>query len=483
MGSKGRKGKKIMSGMEKKKIKVSVIIYVRNDYCHIEKCIRSVLNQTLREIEILIIDGGSTDGTKELAEKIASEDYRVRVISSKPGVGAQFNLGLQEAKGEYIGICESDDYLLPGMYQEEYETAVQYRLDIVRADFNRFFEIGRKEIAFPVSIADSPALYHCVINPKKDRSILRAGSQGFWSGLYRREFLLEQGITMNETPGASYQDMGFAFLSTIHAERIMLLKRTFYCYRMDNPNSSENSPKKLTMVTDEYQLLKERLLKENLFEEYKEWYFFWKVNGMLWFYNRLSGKIKTEYASLMYHEINCELKLTGYSGSELSFACREIVSKVKESHHALLTYLQQVNQDLLKMEQEINGIHTSQVVVIFGNGNMGRLLRCYMEYHGKILAAYIDNNQNLWGTIEDKVPVIAPEDAVKLYPDAIYVIANINAYYEIKQQLLDLEIKEENIVICNNYEKILVCLQKSVMGENSVNGINEHICKEKTELN
>lgn len=453
-----------MLGMEIEKIKVSVIIYVKNDYCHTERCIKSVLNQTLREMEVLIIDGGSTDGTKELAEKIASEDYRVRVISSEPGVGAQFNLGLREAKGEYIGICESDDYLLPEMYQEEYETAVQYQLDIVRADFNRFFEIEGKEIIFPVAIADSPNLYNCIIHPKKDRSILRAGSQGFWSGLYRRKFLLEQGITMNETPGASYQDMGFAFLSTICAERIMLLKQAFYCYRMDNPNSSENSPKKLTMVTDEYQLLKERLFKENLFEEYKEWYFFWKVNGMLWFYNRLSGTVKAEYASLMHHEIEDELKFTGYSGSELSFACREVVNKAKESYHALLTYFQQFNQDLQKMEQAIKGIHADQTIVIFGNGNMGKLLRCFMEYHEKKLAAYVDNNQKLWGSMENKIPVMAPEDAVKSYPDAVYMIANINAYLEMKKQLLDLDVKEENIVVCNNYEKILVCLQKSVMG-------------------
>lgn len=76
----------------------------------------------------------------------------------------------------------------------------------------------------------------------------------------------------------------------------------------------------------------------------------------------------------------------------------------------------------------------------------------------------MDNNQKLWGSMENKIPVMAPEDAVKSYPDAVYMIANINAYLEMKKQLLDLDVKEENIVVCNNYEKILVCLQKSVMG-------------------
>lgn len=453
---------------EMKKIKVSVIIYVRNDCCHIERCIKSVLNQTLREMEVLIIDGGSTDGTKEIAEEIASQDSRVRVVLSKPGVGAQFNLGLREAKGEYIGICESDDYLLPEMYQEEYKTAIQYQLDIVRADFYRFFETEGKEVRFSVSIADNSDLYHRVMNPKKERAILRAGSQGFWSGLYRRKFLLEQRITMNETPGAAYQDMGFAFLSTIHAERIMLLKRPFYCYRMDNPNSSENSPRKLTMVTEEYCRLKERLMEKKIFEEYKEWYFFWKVNGMIWFYHRLSGKTRTEYASLMYQEIEREIQFTGYSGSELSFSSREMVNKARESYHDLQTYLQQTNQNLLEMEERIKEIPVTQTVLIFGNGNMGRLLRCYMEYNGKKLAAYVDNNRELWGMMEGEIPIMAPGDAVERYPDAIYMIANINAYEEIKQQLLSLKISEEKIILCNNYEKILVCLQKSVMDEKDV---------------
>ena len=97
-------------------IKVSVIIYVKNTVNYVEQCITSVRNQTLPEIEILIIDGGSTDGTKEIIEKVKGQDVRIRTFDGPASVGAQFNIGLREARGQYIGICEADDYIPSDMY-------------------------------------------------------------------------------------------------------------------------------------------------------------------------------------------------------------------------------------------------------------------------------------------------------------------------------------------------------------------------------
>ena len=93
-------------------IKVSVLTYVKNDAAHIERCMRSVMAQDLPELEYLVVDGGSTDGTREIIDRLAEEDTRIRVIESEPGLGHQFNVGVKEARGEYIGVCESDDYLL-----------------------------------------------------------------------------------------------------------------------------------------------------------------------------------------------------------------------------------------------------------------------------------------------------------------------------------------------------------------------------------
>ena len=79
-------------------IKVSVLIYVLNNAEYIEASVNSVRNQTLQEIEILVIDGGSRDGTLEIVERLSKLDTRIRVIHTASGVGHQFNTGLREAK-------------------------------------------------------------------------------------------------------------------------------------------------------------------------------------------------------------------------------------------------------------------------------------------------------------------------------------------------------------------------------------------------
>ena len=121
---------------------VSVLMYVKNGMPYFERAIRSVVNQTLSDIEVLVIDGGSTDGTIELVQEYECKDERVRLLRCDVGsVGAQFNLGLREAKGEYIGIVESDDYILPEMYEKEYWCAKEVDCDVLRADNYIFFEL------------------------------------------------------------------------------------------------------------------------------------------------------------------------------------------------------------------------------------------------------------------------------------------------------------------------------------------------------
>ena len=121
-------------------IKVSVILPSLNVSPYIEECLQSVRRQTLREIEILCIDAGSTDGTREIIAAHAAEDSRIRLLGSKiRSVGYQVNLGLTAARGEYIGIVETDDYIAPGMYELLYAAAQAHRAEIVLNDYQAFW--------------------------------------------------------------------------------------------------------------------------------------------------------------------------------------------------------------------------------------------------------------------------------------------------------------------------------------------------------
>lgn len=437
-------------------IKVSVLVYVFNNKKYIEKSIRSVMNQTLKEIEILVIDGGSTDGTLQIVDKLAKEDKRLRVIYSKSGVGLQFNTGLLKAKGEYIGICESDDYLLPDMYEKQYKLVKQNDLDILRADARHFVEDwNNNEITFLAKLSKQDVLYNQVLDLTKDQSILKLGINSFWSGLYRKEFLLSQELFMNETKGAAYQDISFLFLCAIKAKRVMLSEDAFYCYRLDNPMSSVNHPQKITMLIEEYRLLKKRLVEDNLFEKYKEIYFSWKINSYLGFYYSLSEKRQKDFAELMYQDIKLDISLERYSGEGLSKKEYLVVNAINHSVEKLYIYLQETYDTLENTENELKDIENNIDIVIFGSGDIGKLVSLYMLYSEKSVVAYADNNEILWGKELNQIPILKPERAVCLYPKAIYIVANETYFCDMRNQLLQISIDENNIIICNDYNFFL----------------------------
>ena len=115
--------------------KVSIIIPVYNVESYIRTCIDSVLAQSLKDLEIICVDDGSTDSSPAILDDYASKDSRVKVIH-KPnrGYGHSMNVGYEAATGEYIGIVESDDYILPDMYGTLYDyAAVSYtHLDVYK---------------------------------------------------------------------------------------------------------------------------------------------------------------------------------------------------------------------------------------------------------------------------------------------------------------------------------------------------------------
>ena len=268
-------------------IKVSVIIYVKNTVDYIEKCIRSVMNQTLQEIEILIVDGGSTDGTLDIIERVKKEDNRIRFFHSIASVGAQFNLGLQEARGQYIGICEADDYILPEMYEKQYQIALENQLDVVRAGYYQIFHVNNKEYRFKLKSCYQDEWTEKVIVSNRNTFFLEQGVNGFWNGIYRRNFLLENHIGMNETKGAAYQDISFSFLVQMYAEKIWFMKEAFYCYRIDNLNASVNSLHGIEFHISEYEELKKRLKNSNQWEQYKNMFFSWELVSYRWFLGEL----------------------------------------------------------------------------------------------------------------------------------------------------------------------------------------------------
>lgn len=124
---------------------VSVIVPIYNTVDYLERCVKSIRRQTWRNLEIILVDDGSTDNSGALAEKMAMEDKRVKVIHKENGGSSSArNVGISVAKGDYIGFVDSDDFIEPEMYERLLAVALSEQLLMVQISRDEIDELGNR---------------------------------------------------------------------------------------------------------------------------------------------------------------------------------------------------------------------------------------------------------------------------------------------------------------------------------------------------
>ena len=198
--------------------KVSVIVPVCNVERYVAECLETLIHQTLKDIEIICLNDGSTDNSGKILEDYSERDKRVKVVHKEnTGYGNSMNIGLQMACGDYIAIVESDDFVEPDMLEILYNTAVEQEADIVKGEYFRY-QNGSDTYAGRMRDFSKGKMLTV-----QDTPMLLILADTIWSALYRRRFLVENEIAFHETPGASFQDISFAIQGWIHASRVWLL--------------------------------------------------------------------------------------------------------------------------------------------------------------------------------------------------------------------------------------------------------------------
>lgn len=272
------------------RVKVSVLVPIYNVDKYLPYCLDSLVNQTLEDIEIICINDGSTDDSLKIVKKFAAADPRVVVIDKKnSGYGDSMNKGLEKAKGEYVGIVESDDWIESEAFESLYLLAKRYDTDVTRANYFHY-ENGKNqknEVINPDEIGYA-------VDPRVSKHMFYQ-APAIWSAIYRRDFLTENNIKFLPTPGASYQDASFNFKVWTCAKRASFTTNAYLHYRLDNETSSVNSLGKVFCVCDEYAEI-ERFLKETgNFEDLKDTYYNCKFASYLWNINRLPYKFAKQF--------------------------------------------------------------------------------------------------------------------------------------------------------------------------------------------
>lgn len=281
---------------------ISVLVPVYNVEQYLRQCLQSLLCQAFHNFEVICINDGSTDGSRDIIQEFL-RDPRFRVID-KPnsGYGASMNVGLDSARGRYISILESDDYLDSRGLDCLYSLAESNHADVAKANFYLYWSLPqeRNEVFKFVS----PSMVGRVIDPLDDLRIFYR-KPSIWAALYRTEFLRSNGIRFLETPGASYQDAGFSFKVWSCATRAVFTQEAFLHYRQDNESSSVNSSSKVFCVCDEYAGMERFLIsRPDLSPQLLPILLRMKYDSYIWNYERLAPEFQLDFLKRMAKEFS-----------------------------------------------------------------------------------------------------------------------------------------------------------------------------------
>lgn len=281
----------------KNRVRVSVLVPIYNVEKYLSECLDSLVKQSLKEIEIICINDGSTDGSLKIVKEYAKNDRRIIIIDKEnSGYGDSMNRGLKRASGEYVGIVEPDDFIDLDAFEKLYTIAKKNDAEIVKGNFYEYVTEKKKDIG--KSNMFLPQDTNKVIDPRECRDVFY-GQPSIWSAIYKNDFLRDNKIMFLPTPGASYQDAGFSFKVWASARRVYLTDEAFLHYRQDNPNSSVKSDGKLYAVKDEYDEVERYLKEKGLLDEYGHTLATVRFSGYIWNMRRLTGKAAKEFGKVV----------------------------------------------------------------------------------------------------------------------------------------------------------------------------------------
>ena len=264
------------------KPKISVIMPSLNVGDYMEQCLSSVLNQSLKEIEVICVDAGSTDQTLDIIKKYQKNDKRIKILNSdKKSYGHQVNMGLKEARGIYISIVETDDYIDEDMLKDLYGFSQDNTVDIIKANFYHLNDYGEEIELIPDTSKKN--LMPNEVFTLKEKPLFIEGHPSIWAGIYLKEFLDKNNITFLEAPKGGWVDNPFFYETALKAQKIIYLDKPVYFYRITNPNSSTNDFNDNTLpmkrILDIYGILEENKIRDEnvLFFFYKRLFIYIEI--------------------------------------------------------------------------------------------------------------------------------------------------------------------------------------------------------------
>ncbi len=234
------------------KILISVIVPVYNVEKYIDKCLNSIMKQSYKNIEIILVDDGSTDKSGKICEEYAKLDNRIKVVHKKnEGLGLARNSGLEISSGKYIAFIDSDDFISENMIEKLVEEILNYNVDTVYCGFYEYYDSNlllpkpcyySNKIFEKEEITSKILLEMIGTAPKEKKDSLV--SMSVWHALYSTEIIKKNLIKFPSEREYISEDIVFDILYLKNAKKIKFIEDCLYFYRCNNSNSLTHKYKK-----------------------------------------------------------------------------------------------------------------------------------------------------------------------------------------------------------------------------------------------
>ncbi|WP_123054652.1 glycosyltransferase [Clostridium sp. JN-1] len=262
---------------------VSIVIPVYNAEKYINKCLNSVLSQTLKNVEVIVVNDGSEDNSINLINKYLKKyDNLILVNQKNAGPGSARNSALQVCNGEYIGFVDSDDFIRPDMFEIMYKKARKYNLDIVLCKFLYYYPEDNRCELMNIKYDETEIL------SRKDvikQFLVSNNIEGFsCNKLFRRE--LFNGNNIKYPTDIKYEDMPTIFKTLIYSNKIGFVDRGLYYYVQHNQSTTHikdiyNVRSYLEAIDMIYKIMK----KHNIYDDFSEEYYYYYAKRVLCSYS------------------------------------------------------------------------------------------------------------------------------------------------------------------------------------------------------
>lgn len=317
--------------MENTKDLISVIVPVYNVEKYLPQCIDSILNQTEKNLEIILVDDGSLDNSGKICDEFSKKDDRIVVIHKKNnGLSSARNAGLEIAKGNYIGFVDSDDWLDKSMYEVLLKLLKENNSDISCCDF---FKTANSNDSIPHIDNEIINSYNNIESLNNFYNGLYTQTVVAWNKLYKRELFKD----ISYPVGKIHEDEGTTYKLYYKANKITYTNRPLYYYRI-TPNSittSKFNKKRLDIIDvyDEKVKFIKDINNEEIYSKTLKWYLFKLINCYFECSNNIENN--TEYLTLINQKVSETYK-------------SYIQSNKKQLHWIILFSIFKINPKLYK---------------------------------------------------------------------------------------------------------------------------------------